>query len=229
MIRMKDIIREFDTGAVKVSALNGVTMKIEKGDFLAVLGPSGSGKSTLMNIIGLLDPPSSGEYYLDGENVSELDDEQLTKTRREKIGFIFQKFNLLPKLNALQNVELPLLFQGVDKKNATERAEYMLKLVGLGDRLTHKPNELSGGQQQRVSVARALVANPPVILADEPTGALDSKTSKEIIDLLKKLNDMGNTVIIITHDNNIAARAEKIIYISDGRVDPSFCLKEDSV
>lgn len=226
MIRMIDICREFNTGKVKVRALDGVTMEVEKGDFVAVLGPSGSGKSTLMNIIGLLDPPSSGEYYLDGENVSEFNDEQLTRTRREKIGFIFQKFNLLPKLNAVQNVELPLLFQGIDKKTAAERAGHMLELVGLGDRLTHKPNELSGGQQQRVSVARALVANPPVILADEPTGALDSRTSKEIIDLLKKLNDMGNTVIIITHDNNIAARAEKIIYISDGRVDPSFCLKE---
>lgn len=226
MIRMKNIFREFDTGKVKVKALTGVTMEIEKGDFMAVLGPSGSGKSTLMNIIGLLDPPSSGEYYLDGENVAEFNDEQLTRTRREKIGFIFQKFNLLPKLDALQNVELPLLFQGIDKTTASERAGHMLELVGLGDRLTHKPNELSGGQQQRVSIARALVANPPVILADEPTGALDSRTGKEIIDLLKKLNDMGNTVIIITHDNNIAARAEKILYISDGRVDPSFNLKE---
>lgn len=228
MLRMKDIVRDFDTGAVKVRALNGITLDIEKGDFVAVLGPSGSGKSTLMNIIGLLDPPSSGDYYLDGKNVSELNDEQLTGTRREKIGFIFQKFNLLPKLNALQNVELPLLFQGIDKKNATERARYMLDLVGLGDRLTHKPNELSGGQQQRVSVARALVADPPVILADEPTGALDSKTGKEIIDLLEKLNDMGNTVIIITHDQNVARRARKIVYISDGRIDESFRLGEVS-
>ncbi len=226
LIKMKDIVREFDLGAVKVRALDGLSLEIENGAFVAILGPSGSGKSTLMNIIGLLDPPTSGDYYLEGESVSEFNDEQLTKTRREKIGFIFQKFNLLPKLNALQNVELPLLFQGVDKKTATLKASHMLELVGLGDRLTHKPNELSGGQQQRVSVARALVADPPVILADEPTGALDSKTSKEIIDLLEKLNHLGNTIIIITHDQNVARRAKKIIYISDGRIDESFDLRE---
>lgn len=226
MIKMKDIVREFDLGAVKVRALNKVTLEIESGAFVAVLGPSGSGKSTLMNIIGLLDPPTAGEYFLDGKNVLELNDEQLTKTRREKIGFIFQKFNLLPKLTAMQNVELPLLFQGVDKETASERAGHMLEVVGLGDRLTHKPNELSGGQQQRVSIARALVAEPPVILADEPTGALDSKTSKEIIDLLEKLNHMGNTVVIITHDPKVARRAKRIVYISDGRIDESFYLKE---
>ncbi len=207
MIKMKNLIREFDTGSLKVRALDGVNMEIKKGSFVAVLGPSGSGKSTLMNIIGLLDPQTSGEYLLDGDNVLGYNDQQLTKTRREKVGFIFQRFNLLPKLNALQNVELPLLFQGIDKKTAIIRASEMLEVVGLADRLTHKPNELSGGQQQRVAIARALVANPPVILADEPTGALDSKTSEEIIGLLEHSNAQGSTVIIITHDHNVARRA----------------------
>lgn len=218
MIKMKNVVREFDTGSVKVRALDGVDLEIARGDYVAILGPSGSGKSTLMNIIGLLDPPTAGDYILDGENVLGYNDQQLTRNRREKIGFVFQKFNLLPKLNAQQNVELPLLFHGKDKKEASAKAGKMLELVGLGDRLNHKPNELSGGQQQRVAIARALVASPPVILADEPTGALDSKTSEEIIKILDQLNAMGNTVIMITHDNKVAQRAKKIVYMSDGRM-----------
>jgi putative ABC transport system ATP-binding protein len=223
---MKNVVREFDTGSVKVRALNGVDLEIEKGAYVAILGPSGSGKSTLMNIIGLLDPPTSGEYILDGENVLGYGDQQLTRNRREKIGFVFQKFNLLPKLNAQQNVELPLLFQGTDKKEAAAKAGKMLEVVGLGDRLNHKPNELSGGQQQRVAIARALVASPPVILADEPTGALDSKTSEEIIKILDQLNSMGNTVIMITHDRQVAKRAKKILYMSDGTINNAYPWEE---
>jgi putative ABC transport system ATP-binding protein len=223
---MKNVVREFDTGSVKVRALDGVDLEIEKGDYVAILGPSGSGKSTLMNIIGLLDPPTSGEYILEGESVLGYHDQQLTRSRREKIGFVFQKFNLLPKLNAQQNVELPLLFQGIDKQEAAAKAGKMLEVVGLGDRLNHKPNELSGGQQQRVAIARALVAGPPVILADEPTGALDSKTSEEIIKTLDKLNAMGNTVIMITHDRKVAKRAKKILYMSDGRINNTYPWEE---
>lgn len=201
-----------------VTALNNVNLHIDAHEFVSIVGPSGSGKSTLMNMLGCLDVPTSGSYVLDGREVSKMKDEELAEIRNYKIGFIFQRFNLLQKLSAIENVELPLVYQGVSAKEAKERAEKALDSVGLLIRAHHKPNELSGGQQQRVAIARALVTNPPVILADEPTGALDSKTGIEVMGILKDLHAKGNTIILITHDNSLAMQAKRLIRIQDGQI-----------
>lgn len=218
MIQINNMYKIYTMGENKVTALNGINLHIKPHEFVAIVGPSGSGKSTLMNMIGCLDVPTSGSYKLDGEEVSKLKDDKLAEIRNCKIGFIFQKFNLLQKLSALENVELPLIYQGISAKEAKERAIESLEIIGLGERMYHKPNELSGGQQQRVAIARALVTKAPVLLADEPTGALDSKTGIEVMEILKELNSKGNTVILITHDNNLAMQAKRIIRIQDGEI-----------
>ena len=199
-------------------ANDGISFSIDAGEMVAIVGKSGSGKSTIMNIIGALDVPTAGKYYLNGIDVGSMSDDELAEIRNKQIGFIFQQYNLLPKMNLLKNVELPLLYAGVGEAERHQRAAESLARVGLGDVLKKMPNQLSGGQQQRVSIARALVGNPSLILADEPTGALDSKTSREVLDFLKKLNAEGNTIVIITHDNSIALEAKRIIRIHDGRV-----------
>lgn len=205
-------------GENKVTALDNINLNISAHEFVSIVGPSGSGKSTLMNMLGCLDTPTSGTYMLDDREVSKLKDDDLAEIRNFKIGFIFQKFNLLQKLSALENVELPLVYQGVRPKEVRDRAIKALKDVGLDGRMGHRPNELSGGQQQRVAIARALVTKPPVILADEPTGALDSKTGIEVMGILKELHAKGNTIILITHDNSLAMQAKRLVRISDGQV-----------
>ena len=201
-----------------IYALNNVSLHIYKHEFVAIVGPSGSGKSTLMNMLGCLDVPTTGNYVLDGHEVSKLNDSQLAEIRNKKIGFIFQGFNLLKKLTAIENVDLPLIYQGVGHKERHKRSVEALELVGLGDRVHHTPNELSGGQQQRVAIARALVSNPPLILADEPTGNLDTKSGMEIMKTLHELHQKGNTIVLITHDNNIAAQPQRIVKIQDGMI-----------
>ncbi|ADQ05514.1 ABC transporter related protein [Caldicellulosiruptor owensensis OL] len=218
MIELIDIYKIYKIGDTDVYALNGVNLKIEKNEFVAILGPSGSGKSTLMNIIGCLDTPTSGTYILDGNEVSKLSDNQLAEIRNRKIGFVFQQFNLIAQLTALENVELPLIYQGISASKRHRLAKEALERVGLSDRLNHRPRQLSGGQQQRVAIARALVTNPPIILADEPTGNLDSKSGAEIMQIFKELHAQGNTIVLITHDNNIAAQAKRIVRISDGQI-----------
>jgi len=218
MIRIIDMCKEYRMGDTVVKALDNVSLHIKQHEFVAIVGPSGSGKSTLMNMIGCLDTPTSGTYYLDGKEVSKLNDNQLAEIRSRKIGFIFQSFNLLQKLTALENVELPLVYQGVRAKERHRRAKEALESVGLGERMHHKPTELSGGQQQRVAIARALVSNPPIILADEPTGNLDSKSGEEIMKILKELHSKGNTIVLITHDNNVALQAKRIVRIEDGKI-----------
>jgi putative ABC transport system ATP-binding protein len=218
MIQITDMYKIYTMGQNKVTALNGISLHINLHEFVAIVGPSGSGKSTLMNMLGCLDVPTSGSYKLDGQEVSRLKDDNLAEIRNFKIGFIFQKFNLLQKLSALENVELPLIYQGVHNREAKRRAMEALATVSLKDRMHHRPSELSGGQQQRVAIARALVTKPPVLLADEPTGALDSKTGIEVMSILSELNSNGNTIILITHDNDLAAVAKRIIRISDGQI-----------
>lgn len=221
VIVMRNIVKVYKNGALEVNALENVSLTVENGEFIAVSGPSGSGKSTLMQIIGCIDYPTEGEYELDGEDVLKHTENRLADIRNKKIGFVFQKFNLLPKFDALTNVEIPLIYRGEDRKVSRERAIKVLKMVGLGDRIHHRPNELSGGQQQRVAIARALAGNPPLILADEPTGNLDSKVGKEIMDTFIELNQSGKTIVIITHDPGVAQRAKKIIYLQDGRIKDS--------
>lgn len=218
MIDLKNIYKIYKMGENEVYALNDVSLHIEDKEFVSIIGPSGSGKSTLMNMLGCLDVPTKGTYTLDGYDVGSKTDDELAVIRNEKIGFVFQGFNLLPKLTALENVELPLIYQGVSAKKRRERAIKALESVGLGERINHKPTELSGGQQQRVAIARALVTNPPIILGDEPTGNLDSKSGKEVMDIFKELHRKGNTIILITHDNDVAAQAERIIRIQDGKL-----------
>jgi putative ABC transport system ATP-binding protein len=218
IISMKDITKSYKMGKQETMVLNGVDLEIKKGEFVAILGPSGSGKSTLMNIIGCIDVANTGEYILSGKSIEARSDDELAYIRNKEIGFVFQKFNLLPKYTAIQNVEMPLLIRGIDRKTAHKKSIDVLETVGLSDRLNYIPNELSGGQQQRVSIARALVGEPEIILADEPTGALDSKTSREIIDLFINLNDKGHTIVLITHDLNVASRAKRIVHITDGKV-----------
>jgi putative ABC transport system ATP-binding protein len=218
MIHISDMYKIYRIGDIDINALNGVSIKIEQHEFVAIVGPSGSGKSTLMNMIGCLDTPTSGEYCIDGVSVNGLNDSQLADIRNHKIGFIFQGFNLLQKLSALENVELPLVYQGVAAKERHQRSVKALQAVGLGDRLLHKPNELSGGQQQRVAIARALASDPPLILADEPTGNLDTKSGKEIIALLHELHGKGNTIVLITHDNEVAMQAKRVVRIQDGMI-----------
>ncbi|NRG26470.1 ABC transporter ATP-binding protein [Bacillus circulans] len=218
MVEIKNVKKEYTLGGETVTALDNVSFTVNKGDFIAIIGPSGSGKSTLMNIIGCLDTPDSGEYYLDGQNVFSLKSKQLAEVRNHKIGFIFQSFNLLTKQSAFENVELPLVYRGIGSKERKEIAMQALKKVGLLERAGHKPTELSGGQQQRVAIARALAGNPPILLADEPTGALDSKTGVEVMNLMKDLNRQGHTIILITHDLEIAKQAKRVIRIQDGRL-----------
>jgi len=218
MIRTEELSKYYVVGDTTVKALDGVSINIPAHSFVSITGPSGSGKSTLMNLLGCLDTPTSGTYILDGTEVSTMTENQLADIRNRKIGFVFQGFNLVSRLTALENVELPLVYSGVSRKERIMRAVEALEKVGLGNRMHHLPSELSGGQQQRVAIARALVTNPPLILADEPTGNLDSRTGQEIMDLFCELHEQGNTIILITHDNNIAGRAERIIRILDGHV-----------
>ncbi|MFZ4591931.1 MAG: ABC transporter ATP-binding protein [Ignavibacteria bacterium] len=219
IIDIKNITKLYEMGTEKLYALKGVDVVIERNEYVAIMGPSGSGKSTLMNIIGCLDTPTSGDYVLNGKDVHEMDDDELAEIRNKEIGFVFQTFNLLPRSNALHNVELPLIYSGLSKSDRIRRAEESLANVGLADRMKHKPNELSGGQRQRVAVARALVNNPSIILADEPTGNLDSKTGEEIMALFAELNKKGNTIIVVTHEEDIAKRANRIIKIRDGMIE----------
>lgn len=218
MIRLENITKIYKMGENEVHALDGVSLHIKPHEFVSVIGPSGSGKSTLMNIIGCLDVPTSGNYWIDGTKASEMSDNRLADLRNQKIGFIFQQYNLLAKLSALENVELPLIYRGIPAVKRQEMAITALQKVGLADKAMHKPTELSGGQQQRVSVARALCSNPSLILADEPTGALDSKSGAEIMQIIHRLHEDGNTVVIITHDLGIAKQAERIITIRDGKI-----------
>ena len=218
IIDLRNIYKIYSMGDSEVRAADGVSLKIYEGEFVAIVGQSGSGKSTLMNIIGCLDTPTSGEYYLCGEDVSELGDDEQAKIRNKTLGFIFQQYNLIAKLNVLENVELSLLYGGIGRAKRIELAKAALERVGLSDKLKNYPNQLSGGQQQRVSIARALAGDPSVILADEPTGALDSKTSREVLDFLKSLNEQGHTIVLITHDNSIAAQAKRVVRIVDGKV-----------
>ena len=217
LIQMTDIRKEYKMGDEIVYANDGVTLDIDKGEFVAIVGKSGSGKSTLMNIIGALDVPTSGKYLLGGKDVGKLSDNQLADIRNKMIGFVFQQYNLLPRMNLLENVELPLLYAHVSNHEREKRAMEALEKVGLAEKAKQMPNQLSGGQQQRVSIARALAANPSLILADEPTGALDSKTSRQVLDFFKKIHEEGNTVIMITHDNSIAIEAKRVIRIADGK------------
>lgn len=219
VIHLKDIKKIYQVGTQQVNALAGVDLTIKKNEYVAIMGPSGSGKSTLMNVVGCLDTPSEGDYILNGTNVSSLEDEDLAKIRNAEIGFIFQTFNLLPRYNALNNVAVPLIYAGKLKAEREKIAHQALVQVGLTDRVDHKPNELSGGQRQRVAIARALVNNPSIILADEPTGNLDSKTSEEIMRLLDKLHKNGNTIVLVTHEEDIALHAERIVRLRDGLIE----------
>jgi putative ABC transport system ATP-binding protein len=218
VIKTEGLAKVYEMGAEQVHALSGVDLEIRKGEYVAIMGPSGSGKSTLMNLIGCLDSPSSGKYWLAGKLVSELDDDELAYIRNKEIGFVFQTFNLLPRATALHNVELPLIYNGTPAEERIEKAKNALEKVDLASRMSHKPNELSGGQRQRVAIARALVNSPSIVLADEPTGNLDSKTGEEIMTLFKNLHSQGNTIILVTHENDIAQNAHRIIYIRDGKI-----------
>lgn len=219
VIEIQDLTRHYKMGQTLVKALDGVTFDVEKNEYIAIMGPSGSGKSTLMNMIGCLDTPTSGEYILNGNPVSELDDSQLAQVRNREIGFVFQTFNLLSRTDCLSNVELPLIYSGIKSSKRKEKAKKTLDKVGLGDRLDHKPNELSGGQRQRVAIARALVNDPSILLADEPTGNLDTKTGDEIMILFEELYRSGNTIIVVTHENEIAEHARRIIRLRDGKIE----------
>jgi putative ABC transport system ATP-binding protein len=219
LIETKDLWKSYVMGSETIHALRGVNITIERGEYVAIMGPSGSGKSTLMNLIGCLDTPSKGSYLLNGKQVSQMNDDELARIRNEEIGFVFQTFNLLPRATALHNVELPLIYAGVTGKLRSERANQSLARVELSDRKSHRPNELSGGQRQRVAIARALVNNPSILLADEPTGNLDSKTGVEIMSLFARLHEGGNTIIVVTHEADIAAYAARVIHIRDGQVE----------
>jgi putative ABC transport system ATP-binding protein len=218
VIRTDDLWKTYVMGAEEVHALRGVSFEVQRGEYLAIMGPSGSGKSTLMNLIGCLDTPTSGQYWLNGKMVSEMDDDELAYIRNKEIGFVFQTFNLLPRASALHNVELPLIYNGSPRTQRINMAKRALERVDLADRMNHKPNELSGGQRQRVAVARALVNNPSIILADEPTGNLDSATSHEIMGLFDELHQQGNTIILVTHEHDIAEHAHRVLHILDGRI-----------
>lgn len=218
MIELRDVYKIYSDGDGEIRALDGVNLHVDRGEFVAIVGQSGSGKSTCMNIIGCLDVPTSGSYYLNGVDVSTMNEIELSRIRNQTLGFIFQQYNLLPKLNLLENVELPLIYRGMTPKQREEKARLALERVGLADRANKMPSQLSGGQQQRVSIARALAGDPPVILADEPTGALDSKTGRDVLDFITKLNNEGTTIVLITHDMSIAEEAKRIVRIQDGKI-----------
>ncbi|MFD0677926.1 MULTISPECIES: ABC transporter ATP-binding protein [unclassified Paenibacillus] len=218
MIELQNIKKSYSRGVEELMILKDISLSIDKGEFVAIVGPSGSGKSTLMNTIGLLDVPTSGSYILDGVATEKMKDDELAGLRNRKIGFIFQQFNLLPRLTAIENVELPMIYYGTPKKDRRERSQSMLEMLGMGQRSHHKPSELSGGQQQRVAIARALAIGPSLLLADEPTGALDSKTGQEVLELMLHLNEIGNTIVLITHDLHIAENAKRIVTIRDGLI-----------
>jgi putative ABC transport system ATP-binding protein len=219
IIELKSIVKNYKVGTEIVRALRSVSFEIKKGEYVAIMGPSGSGKSTLMNILGCLDTPSGGQYILNGTDVSKLSDNSLAEIRNKEIGFVFQTFNLLPRYSAIENVMLPLVYAGKSKAQRLERARLVMENVGLSDRILHKPNELSGGQRQRVAIARAMVNHPSIILADEPTGNLDSKTSLDIMNLLREIHEKGNTIILVTHEEDIAQHAERIVRLIDGQID----------
>ncbi len=219
LISMRNIWKTYQMGEEKVHALRGVSFDVQRGEYLAIIGPSGSGKSTLMNLIGCLDSPSQGQYWINSKLVSDMDDDELARIRNQEVGFVFQTFNLLARATALHNVELPLIYAGIPSAARHEKAQKSLMAVDLADRMTHRPNELSGGQRQRVAIARALVNNPSILLADEPTGALDTKTSQEIMSLFEKLHADGNTIIVVTHEHDIAERAHRVISIRDGGIE----------
>jgi putative ABC transport system ATP-binding protein len=229
VIVLEDIVKQFVMGDTILQALDHVNFSVEEGDFIAIMGPSGSGKSTMMNILGCLDRPTSGKYYLDGKEVAGLSDDELAHTRNAKIGFVFQNFNLLSKITAQQNVALPLVYAGVPEDERMERAKIALQKVGLGDRMDHKPNEMSGGQRQRVAFARALINNPAIVMADEPTGNLDTKSSYEIMDIFKKLNAMGKTVVMVTHEPDIGQQTKRILVMRDGHLNSDERLVHDYV
>jgi putative ABC transport system ATP-binding protein len=219
LIETRDLWKSYVMGSETVHALRGVSLEIERGEYVAIMGPSGSGKSTLMNLIGCLDTPSGGSYLLNGKQVSQMNDDELARIRNEEIGFVFQTFNLLPRATALHNVELPLVYAGVPAHERLERARAAMQMVELGERMMHRPNQLSGGQRQRVAVARALVNNPSILLADEPTGNLDSKTGVEIMALFDRLHRAGNTIVLVTHEADIAAYAHRVVHIRDGQIE----------
>ncbi len=217
-LQVEDLVKFYQLGTTRVEALRGISFAVEPGEYIAIMGPSGSGKSTLLNILGCLDTPSRGAYRLDGADVAGLDDNELSRIRREKIGFVFQSFNLIPQINVLENIEVPLFYMGWPEHKSRERAAELAELVGLGGRLHHRPTELSGGQRQRVAIARALANNPSVILADEPTGNLDSRTGEEIMAILDRLVEEGRTIVLVTHDPGIAGHARRIVALADGRI-----------
>ena len=229
LIETHDLWKTYTMGDEEIHALRGVSIQIQKGEYVAIMGPSGSGKSTLMNLIGCLDTPSKGSYLLNGKQVGSMNDNELARIRNEEIGFVFQTFNLLPRATALHNVELPLVYAGVSSKDRLERAKAALEKVELGHRMNHKPNELSGGQRQRVAIARALVNNPSILLADEPTGNLDSKTGVEIMALFARLHEAGNTIVLVTHEADVAAHAHRQILIRDGQVARDFAQSPESI
>ncbi len=219
VIEIRQLIKTYTMGLTQVHALAGLSLHIQRNEYVAIMGPSGSGKSTLLNIIGCLDMPSGGEYVLNGQLASQMDDDELARIRNQEIGFVFQTFNLLPRSNALRNVELPLVYSGIGSRERTDRAQRALQAVGLGDRMNHRPNELSGGQRQRVAIARALVNGPAIILADEPTGALDTRTGEEIMQLFRQLHDQGNTIILVTHEEHVAQHSRRIVRLRDGLIE----------
>jgi putative ABC transport system ATP-binding protein len=219
LIETQDLWKSYTMGSEQIHALSGVSLAIERGEYVAIMGPSGSGKSTLMNLIGCLDTPSRGSYLLNGKQVGQMNDDELARIRNEEIGFVFQTFNLLPRATALHNVELPLVYAGIPAADRLKRARASLDKVELGDRMGHRPNQLSGGQRQRVAIARALVNNPSILLADEPTGNLDSKTGVEIMSLFKRLHEAGNTIVLVTHEADIAAHAHRVLHIRDGKIE----------
>lgn len=228
LVEVQDMCKIYNPGENEVRALDHVSLKIQKGEFVAIVGHSGSGKSTLMNMLGCLDVPTSGRYFLNGKDVSNMTDDELSDIRNMEIGFIFQGFNLIPNLTAQENVELPLIYRGVGRKERSALASESLDMVGLSHRMDHKPSEMSGGQQQRVAIARAIAAKPPVILADEPTGNLDSRSTQEIMNVLKDLHKSGRTVILITHDDEIAAQVKRVVRIKDGRIEADFMNKGET-